>query len=236
MIVVSDMSPLHYLILIGHDHILHRLYQRIFTAPAVIQEMVDVNAPEAVRRWAAAPPAWLQVQEPTHIEDIPRLGRGKRGAGEKAAISLARELDAEIVLMDDKKAIQEARKRGLHPVRMLTILDAAAERGFVEDLSGALDHLEQKTPFYVGKECRRIIEDMKQRDLARKLSNAQEQDRAPEGQAAQEKPAPGPSHPSDRRANRNRSSAWGRGNTMARVSLFWESCGACRVAFMTVAG
>ena len=71
----------------------------------------------------------------------------KRGAGEKAAIALARELPADIVLMDDKKAIQEARKRGLRPVRMLTILDAAAERGFVEDLPAALDHLEQMNPF-----------------------------------------------------------------------------------------
>ena len=87
--------------------------------------------------------------------------------------------------MDDKKAIQEAQKRGLHPVRMLTVLDAAAARGFVEDLSAALDHLEQKTPFYVGKECRRIIEDMKQRDLVRK----QTQDRAHQGQIAQGEPA-----------------------------------------------
>ena len=39
MIVVSDMTPLHYLILIGCDHILHRLYERVFTAPAVINEM-----------------------------------------------------------------------------------------------------------------------------------------------------------------------------------------------------
>lgn len=38
MIVVSDMTPLHYLILIGCDHILHRRYERVFTAPAVINE------------------------------------------------------------------------------------------------------------------------------------------------------------------------------------------------------
>jgi len=176
MIVVSDMTPLHYLILIGCDHILHRLYEQVFTAPAVIKEMEDPSTPESVRRWAAAPPEWLHVQEPAHTEDIPRLGRGKRGAGEKAAIALARELHAEIVLMDDRKAIQEAQKRGLHPVRMLTVLDAAAERGFVDDLAAVLDHLQQKTPFYVGKECGRVIEDMKQRDLVRKQT--QDQDRA----------------------------------------------------------
>jgi predicted nucleic acid-binding protein len=167
MIVVSDMTPLHYLILIGCDQILPRLYERVFTVPAVMREMDDASTPDVVRRWAAATPAWLHVQEPAHIEDIPRLGHGKRGAGEKAAIALARELHADIVLMDDKKAIQEAQKRGLRPVRMLTILDAAAERGFVEDLPSVLDHLEQRTPFYVSKECKRVNEEMKRRDRQR---------------------------------------------------------------------
>ena len=31
-----------------------------------------------------------------------------------------------------------------------------------------LEYLEQETRFYVGKGCKRIIEDMKQRDLQRK--------------------------------------------------------------------
>ena len=113
MIVVSDMTPLHYLILIGCDHILHRLYERVFTAPAVINEMNDPSTPEAVRQWATAPPEWLHVQEPAHIEDIPRLGHGKRGAGEK-------------------------------------------------------------------KECKRVIEDMKQRELVRKQTH--DQDRARQDQ------------------------------------------------------
>ena len=179
MIVVSDMTPLHYLILIGCDHILHRLFERVSTAPAVINEMNDPSTPEAVRRWATVPPEWLHVQEPAHIEDIPRLGHGKRGAGEKAAIALACEVHAEIVLMDDKKAIQEAQKRGLYPVRMLTVLDVAAERGFVEDLSAALDHLEQRTPFYVSKECKRVIEDMKQRDLQRTKRRSRSHEQEP---------------------------------------------------------
>jgi len=168
MIVVSDMTPLHYLILIGCDDILPRLYERIFTASAVIKEMDDPNTPQVGRDWASWLPEWLHVQQPAVLEDIPRLGRGRRGAGEKSAIALALELQADIVLMDDKKAIQEAQRRGLRPVRMLTVLDAAAEHGLVPDLSAVLDHLEQKTPFYVSAACKRVIEDMRQRDRQRK--------------------------------------------------------------------
>ena len=170
MIVVSDMTPLHYLILVGCDHVLPGLYGQIFTAPAVMKEMDDPSTPQAVRQWATSPPEWLQVQEPAQIEDIPRLGHGMRGAGEKAAIALARELHADIVLIDDKKAIQEAQKRGLCTVRLLTVLDAATERGLVLNLPAVLEHLEQKTPFYVGKACKRVIEEMKDRDLKRKHS------------------------------------------------------------------
>ena len=63
----------------------------------------------------------------------------------------------------------EAERRGLRPVRMLTVLDAAAERGLVAGLPAVLDTLEQNTPFYVSKACKRVIEDMKQRDQQRKL-------------------------------------------------------------------
>ena len=117
------------LILIGCVDILPRPYQRIFTVPAVMREMDDPSTPHAVRQWATMPP---EVASRPGIRPIlrtfRRLGHGLRGAGEKAAIALARELDANIVLMDDKKAIQEAERRGLRPVRMLTVLDAAAER------------------------------------------------------------------------------------------------------------
>ena len=70
--------------------------------------------------------------------------------------------------MDDKTGRREARKRNLEPLWMLQVLDEAAERGLVRDLSQKLEYLEQETRFYVSKGCKRIIEDMKQRDLQRK--------------------------------------------------------------------
>jgi predicted nucleic acid-binding protein len=175
MIIVADMGPLHYLVLIGAEHILPQLFTRVLTPPAVIAEMSHPNTPEPVRRWASSPPPWLEVKEPAHIEDIPSLGRkGGRGAGEKAAIALAREEQADAILIDDKTGRRKAKKRGLKLLWMLEVLDEAADRGLVSDLAQKLDHLEQKTSFYVGKECKSVIQDMRQRDLQRKL--AQEQD------------------------------------------------------------
>ena len=129
MIAVCDMGPLHYLVLIGAEHVLPQIFDRVLTPPAVLAEMGHPDTPMAVRGWAAAPPQWLEVKDTTWVEDIPSLGRkGARGAGEKAAIALACEERADVILMDDKTGRREARKRHLEPLWMLEVLDEAAER------------------------------------------------------------------------------------------------------------
>ena len=177
MIAICDQGPLHYLILIGCDHILPRLYERVMTPRVVIEkEMGDPATPEAVRVWASAPPQWLEVIEPEQIEEIPSLsGKGNRGAGEIAAIALARERGGTdlVLLMDDKPARREAQARGFRPVWTLTVLDEAAEQGLIPDLDERLERLEHQTPFRINRECKAAIEDMKRRSLQRKQTQEQ---------------------------------------------------------------
>jgi predicted nucleic acid-binding protein len=175
VIAVCDMGPLHYLVLIGCDHILPGVFARVITARVVIErEMANAQAPEPVRRWAASPPPRLEILEPKQVEAIPALRKqGVRGDGDRAIISLAREEGADVVVMDDTKARREVRKRGIEPLWMLEVLDEAAERGLINDLSERLELLERQTTFYVGEKARLVIEDMKLRDLQRKLSRGQ---------------------------------------------------------------
>jgi predicted nucleic acid-binding protein len=169
MIVVCDMGPLHYLVLMGADHVLPQLFTRVLAPPAVLLEMNRPETPEPVRHWAGSPPQWLEVKQPLQIEDIPALGRkGTRGEADRAVISLAREEGADFIVMDDMKARREAKKRGCEPLWMLQVLDEAAERGLIGDISQKLEHLEHETTFYIGVKVRVVIEDMKRRDLERK--------------------------------------------------------------------
>jgi len=176
MIAVCDMGPLQYLVLIGCDHILPRIFERVITARVVIEkEMSDPRTPEPVRRWAANPPQWLEILQPKQAEDIPSLGKeGVRGDGDRAIISLALEKRADAVVMDDLKARRESKKRGIEPLWMLEVLDEAAERGLIDDLGEKLEQLEHRTLFYVGEKARAVIEDMKLRDLQRKQTRAQD--------------------------------------------------------------
>ena len=75
MTVVCDMGPLHYLVLMGVEHVLPRLFTRVLTPAVALVEMRRPEAPEPVRRWAGSPPGWLEVKEPVRVEDIPALGR-----------------------------------------------------------------------------------------------------------------------------------------------------------------
>ena len=49
-VVVSDTSPLHYLILCGAENILPRLFQQVVIPPMVFHELQQANTPPAVRQ------------------------------------------------------------------------------------------------------------------------------------------------------------------------------------------
>ncbi|SRR6266545_4740419 len=98
MLVITDTSPLHYLVLIDHPAILPALFGRVLIPPAVAEELQRPHTPAPVRAWMGSPPAWLAVRtscQPLVTTVLPL------GAGEREAISLAQDLCADLLLMDD---------------------------------------------------------------------------------------------------------------------------------------
>ncbi len=126
MIVVSDTTPLNYLILTETVHVLPAIFGRVYVPSAVIKELLHPRRPQAVGTWASSPPEWLTVQDPTHT------GAWKLGRGETAAISLALELKADRALIDDRDGSREATRSGLKVVGTLGILEEAAKRGLID--------------------------------------------------------------------------------------------------------
>jgi predicted nucleic acid-binding protein len=60
-VVVADTGPINYLVLIGRSEILPALFERGLIPSAVRDELLRPEAPEAVRNWMNAPPAWLEL-------------------------------------------------------------------------------------------------------------------------------------------------------------------------------
>lgn len=164
MIVVSDTSPLNYLLLLGVESILPRLFGEVFIPPAVLAGLGRPQTPEEVRKWVSSPPAWLRVQAPVEL-----LAGLDLDAGETEAISLTIELHAALLLIDDRKDRRAAAERGVTTVGTLTLLELAAERGDV-DLADALDRL-ARTNF---RASRQLISAALERDAARRSGIAPE--------------------------------------------------------------
>ena len=110
MTVVADTSPLNYLILLGHSELLSLLYGRVLVPEAVMTEMQHGRAPSATRNWSASPPRWLEVRPVKHPHDSLRY---RLGTGEREAISLALELNADVLLIDDLAGRREAANHGI---------------------------------------------------------------------------------------------------------------------------
>src|ERR1051325_2044836 len=98
-----------------------------------------------VRIWMSTPPTWLNVRN-TNVDPT-----GTRlGVGELAAITLAEELHADLLLMDDLDGRIEAERRHLKVIGTLGVLRDAASHQLI-DLPQALDQLRQ-TNFFVSPE------------------------------------------------------------------------------------
>ena len=137
MIVVCDTSPLNYLVLIGQADLLPVLFNSVVAPPAVMTELKHPSSPKQVSNWASAPPAWLEIVATARIDSALNLG-----LGETEAISLALELDAALLLVDERKATSVARRLGLFTVGTIGVLAVAAERRLL-DLDSSIAALRQ---------------------------------------------------------------------------------------------
>jgi predicted nucleic acid-binding protein len=138
--VVSNTSPLNYLILINQIDLLRQLYGRVLIPSSVLDEIRAPETPEAVRTWAAGLPDWVEISAAPAAD----AGLSRLHAGERDAISLALAMNAGAVLIDERHGRQEAEARGLKVIGTLGALAAAHEQGLV-DLLAAIDSLRQTT-------------------------------------------------------------------------------------------
>jgi predicted nucleic acid-binding protein len=129
MIVVADTSPLNYLIRLGRPEVLQAIFGRVLVPRAVLVEMQHPDAPPEVSAFASAPPAWL---EPVQVQRLDESLAAELGAGEREAISLAVEVNADILLIDERAGRREAEARHIAVAGTLAVLLQASLRGYFD--------------------------------------------------------------------------------------------------------
>jgi len=145
MIVVADTSPLIVLTKINRLHVLQTLFETVTVPKVVADELLSEKGPKEIRERFINAPAWLVIRQQNSSEQIRGLD-----AGESAAIVLATELNAALLVIDETKGRVEAKRRNLAITGTIGVLERAAEMGLI-DLSQAFDEI-RKTDFWISPE------------------------------------------------------------------------------------
>jgi predicted nucleic acid-binding protein len=136
-LVVSNSSPLIALEQIGQLDLLQALFVTLLVPPAVVRE----TAP------TVSLPDWV-TERPLSQQIGPQILSSSLGPGESEAISLALEIGAQWLILDDRPARRLARSLGLPVIGTLGVLLAAKRRGLVDALRPQLDGL-TKSGFFI---------------------------------------------------------------------------------------
>ena len=137
MSVVSNSSPIMNLAVVGQVHLLERLYGKVYIPETVWQEL---SATGTGLPWAAVMPilSWLETRSVSNrsLVDLVLLELDK---GEVEAISLAMELKADLLLINERRGRTVAFRWGLKFIGLWGALVEGKRKGSVTALRPILD-------------------------------------------------------------------------------------------------
>ncbi len=155
MIIVSDTSPINNLAAINHLHLLHQLYGTVLIPEAVYQELTDPNFPVAGATEVQTFD-WIQtcaVRDRTLVEAL----SSELDIGEAEAIALAVEIQADQVLIDERRGRLIATRLNLRYVGILGILVEAKSQSLIAEVKPLLNALVNEAGFWVAESLYKSI-------------------------------------------------------------------------------
>lgn len=138
--VIVNATPIISLVLIGQLELLRLLYGKILIPPAVQTEVLtggvkNIGVVELQKS------NWIQfvpLQDPRRADLLSDLDRG-----EAEVIALAQELNADLIIIDERLARRHAKRLGLTLTGTLGVLLRAKEKGFVPAVKPLVYSLQQ---------------------------------------------------------------------------------------------
>jgi len=143
--VVTDTSVVLNLCLLGLERVMPALFGEVQAPPAVVEEFVRL-ANDDPRFASLAFPSFIVIRSPRRIH--PRLSTPRLHRGEREALSLAAEIGAARVLMDERAGRAVALELGLPCLGLLGLLVEAKRRNLVSELAPHLDRLQTEARFW----------------------------------------------------------------------------------------
>ncbi len=144
-IVVSNTTPLIALAYLARLDLMPTLFGTIHVPQAVYDEIQ--HNPNAIGAAELRTAYWLRITPVTDMLAVELL-LDQLDAGESQAIVLARELNAGLVLMDERRGRRRALQSGLAVAGTIAILIRARQLGLIDQLRPMLDML-RHLPFHL---------------------------------------------------------------------------------------
>ncbi len=139
MIIFSDTSPISNLAAIGQLELLRQLYGNVIIPTAVYQELLNSGDTDPAVL-AIKSVNWIQTCSITNNTLFQTL-QNNLDIGEAEAITLAVELNADRLIVDERRGRKEAIRLGLRVTGILGILLASKQQGLVSFIQPLLDDL-----------------------------------------------------------------------------------------------
>jgi len=152
MKVVVNTTPIISLAAINHLHLLEKLFGNIIIADAVYQE---IKAKQS-HAYDQIDSSFIEVQK---IQGVlyKELLLNQLNAGEAETIILAKEIDADFVIIDENLGYKFANSAGLTTIRTLSLLLKAKEKNMIGEIKPLLDEMILKGRWYSNSVYQQVL-------------------------------------------------------------------------------
>jgi uncharacterized protein len=156
MLVVSNTSPVSNLAIIGRLDFLRRRYDIVRIPSAVAVELAALTHPAGSQCIQAALADRWHLEEQLNQTGTPQLPF-TLDPGETAAVALASQLKADVLLMDEKRGREAARHCGLVVAGVLGELIHAKFAGWIPNVRDEIQRLRFDARFFVDVSVEKFI-------------------------------------------------------------------------------
>jgi predicted nucleic acid-binding protein len=149
-VIIGDSSALVALAVVNQLELLEKLYDRLYIPQAVFDEVTQIGKPQSDKLRQ-----FLQSKVKRVNLTLTQLGLG---LGELEAITLYKELDADVLLIDDNRAKKYASLNGVTVIGSLGVLVKAKEKGHIEKVKTLLEELQKSEVYISHKLIEKVLE------------------------------------------------------------------------------
>jgi len=155
MVIISDTSPISNLVQVQKLNILQQLFQKIIIPPYVDKEIKElskfgINLDEYLNA------DWIEIHYPSNLEFVRKLEE-ELDKGESQAIAIYKELEAELLIIDERLGSKIAKNHGVETIGLVGCLIAAKRQQIINLVIPLIDELEEIAGFYIGDKLRKKI-------------------------------------------------------------------------------